>query len=403
MKNTFSKKSGSVIELEVELSKEEFDVYYQNIFSQALVDVEVKGFRKGAAPRELAERAINKQAVFEKAISDAVRSSLNEITQEKEWTVIDQPTIEVSSSVNGLKFKGKFVIFPEIKLCDYKKIVRKLKGELDQALKKITAEPEDIEKSLNWLLDSRAKTVAISRAAQKGDVVEIEYEIGGKPNQDRFILGKGSLLPGFEDKLIGRKAGESAEFSLKAPDNYWKEDLRGKELNFKVKINNVFERILPELSDDFAKGLGKFKDLADLKENLKLGILQEKQAKVSEKFKIKMVEEIVQSSDIDIPEVMVNRAVDSLVKEYEPAWKGSGKTEEQARQDFAEAARKKAASHLILYKIAEDENLKPTKEEIENEMAKHQHEVKNLDNDRFYGYIYEVLQNKKVFDFLEKQ
>ena len=403
MKHTINKKPGSIIELGIELTKDEFQEYWQKASDQATSQVDLKGFRKGNVPKELAEKAIDKDKVFEIATQEAVRSSLNNLVEENDWTLIAQPEIEITSSVDGLKYKGTITTFPEVKLGNYKKVAASKMKEVKSKLSDIKVEEDDVKKSLEWLRNSRAQIIAVSREAKTGDVVKIDYEVNGEKSSDQFILGEGKFLPGFEAKILDHKAGDEESFQLTIPEDYWKEEMRGKKLDFKVNLKEVFERKLPEINDKFAKALGNFKDVAELKENIKKGILEEKQTKEKEKAHINIIDEVIKSSQIEPPQVMIDRTLNGLVKEAEATWKNSGKSEEEVKKDFEPTARKRVLSHLVIYKIAEQENLNPTEEDLKQEIQKYNHEKTSLDNQKFYDYIYGVIQNRKVFEFFDNQ
>ena len=242
MKSKFTKKPGSIIELEAELDQKEFQGYWQAAYDNAFSKVNLKGFRPGTAPKELADQAVNKEHVFEEAAHKAIRFSLDEISKDNQWNFIDAPKIELQESPLGLKYKATIAIFPEITLGNYKKIAKSVLKER----KEVKVEPVEIEKTINWIRGSRAKITKVNREARKGDFISIDVESAADSLKDeKFVLGEGHFMPGFEEKLENRKVGESLEFSLTAPENYLNEKLRGKTINFKVKINDVYNREIP--------------------------------------------------------------------------------------------------------------------------------------------------------------
>lgn len=302
MKSSFKKLPGSKIELQVSLDQKEFLPYYQAAYDLAISQVHLKGFRPGTAPKELADHAVNKEEVFGEAAKSAIRWSLDEITKDNEWTMIDAPQIEVEDAELGIKYKATLTIFPEIKLGNYKKIADKTLEEK----KEVNVEPKEIEQTLEWIRNSR----------KEGDKV-------------------------------------------------------------------------PELNDEFAKTLGKFQNVDELKKSVSEGILLEKQNKESERLRFKMLDEIIKSSEIDIPEVMIQKTYDGMNAQLGPMLKASGKPEEEITKQLYERARNNVASNLVIYKIAQTEHLEPTPEEVGEQGN--------------YDYNYGVIQNKKVFAFLEKQ
>lgn len=428
MKSNYKKLPSSVIELEVNLDQKEFEPYWQSVYEKALSEVEIKGFRKGTAPKELADQVINKDKVFEEAAKNAIRFSLDEISKENNWTIIDRPVIEILESdptaSGGLKYKANLVIFPEIKLGDYKKIAKKVLKEK----REVKVEPQEIEKSLQWLLNSRAKISLVDREAELNDLIDVDIEgfsdgkliPGSKIKNDRFILGQGHFLPGFEKEILGHKAGENLNFSLVVPVDYWQEDLRNKKIDFKVKINAVFKREVPELNDEFSKGLGpNFQTVQDLKKSINEGLLIEKENKERERLRIQIIDELIKSSEIDIPEIMIQKTAEKMETDLMPFLASSGKSQEEIKSLLRERAKNNVAANLVIYKIAEIENLKPTPEEINIHQAQfqpsyHNHDehyrgaghpdhTESIDKEKIYDYSYEIVQNKKVFEFLEAQ
>jgi FKBP-type peptidyl-prolyl cis-trans isomerase (trigger factor) len=303
MKTNFKKLPGSKIELEVVLDQKEFLPYYQAAYERALSNVHLKGFRPGTAPKELAEKAIDKEEVFNDAAHGAIRWSLDEATKDNGWTLIDTPQIEVSDTKDlGITYKATLTIFPEIKLGNYKKIAHKVMGEK----KEVQVEPKEVEQTLEWIRNSR----------KEGDKI-------------------------------------------------------------------------PELNDEFAKSLGKFQNVEELKKSVNEGILMEKQMKENDRLRLKMLDEIVKSSEVDLPEVMVKKTYENMNAQLGPVLKAGGKSEEEIKKSLEERARNNVASNLVIYKIAQIERLEPTPEEVGEQGD--------------YNYNYGVIQNNKVFAFLEKQ
>jgi len=396
------------------LEHKEFLEYYQPIYDQTLASVNLKGFRPGTAPKEMADKAVDKEKIFHEAVSKATRDALQEITEDNHWQLIAQPKVEIVETNPqeniGLKFKATLTVFPEVKLGNYKKIAKKIFGG---AKKDFSVSEEEVNKSLQWVLNSRAKVTRVSREAKKGDWVEVDFAgfVGGQPldgaseKSDNFVLGEGKFIKGFEENLIGHKEGERLEFSLDFPKDYWKEDLRNKKVNFTVQLKGVFERELPELSDDFVKGLGKFENAAALKASIQEGIAKEKETKENERIQLKIFEEIIKNSEIKPPRIMVERTLDNLTAEYKNLVKNPGE-ESAIRKNLEEKAKNSVATNLILYQIAKEQKIEPSQKEIESEANKalsHSEFKKNpkIDVQRLYDYIYDELRNKKVFEYLE--
>ena len=197
------------------------------------------------------------------------------------------------------------------------------------------------------------------------------------------------------------------------PKDYWKEDMRNKKVDFTVKVHGVFERALPDLTDEFAKSLGKFESVAELEKNIREGITKEKTDKEKERVRLKMIEQIIKHATMDIPEPMLQHTLDSMVAEYQDyrgmSQQAGAKEEmnnEALRKQLEPKAKESVATNLVLYQIAKDENLQPTPEEVEEEAKRFAatmttEQTKTLDPQRLYDYSYSRVQNKKVFEFLE--
>lgn len=432
MKHTSKNLKNSKYELDVVLDQKEFLEYYQPIYDKALSETHLKGFRPGTAPKEMAEQAVNKEKVFEEAVHKAVSSTLKTVAEENDWQLIDQPKIEVLPSLDspslsrrggesptGLKYKAIITVFPEVKLGDYKKTVKKI---IDAEKKEIKIEEKEIADTLKWILNSRAKLIRVNKIAEKGDVLDIDFAgfsegkalDGTSGKADSFVLGDGKFIPGFEENLLGRKGGDEAEFTVTFPNDYWKEDMRNKKVDFKVKVHGVFKRELPELTDEFAKTLGKFENAEELKKNIREGMLKEKTEKENERVRLKLMDQIIKIAELDLPEIMLNKTLDGMVQEYKNysavSYKnGDKKTEEsetEIRKKLDDKARNSVATNLVLYQIAKDEHLEPAREEVEEDVNKflrsmRPEQAKNVDPQKLYDYSYGVVQNRKVFEFLE--
>ncbi len=419
MKHTSKNLKNSVFELEVILDQKEFLEYYQPVFDKALSSVHLKGFRPGTAPKEMASQAVNNEKVFEEAVHKAVSVTLKEITFQNEWQLIDQPKIEVLESPTGLKYKAVISVFPEVKLGDYRKTAKKA---LDSEMKEVKVEDREIDDSIKYILNSRAKLTRVNREAKNNDVLDIDFAgfadgkalDGTSGKADSFVLGDGKFIPGFEENLIGKKEGETAKFTVTFPGDYWKADMRNRKVDFEVKIHGVYERQMPELNDEFVKGLGKFESVEALRKNIREGMTKEKIDKEKERVRLKMMEQLVKSARFDLPDVMLARTLDGMVQEYKDysalAFKGGEKqnpeTDEEIRKKLEDKARQSVATNLVLFQIAKDEKLEPTPQEVEEDANRYlasmrREHSKDVDPQKLYDYSYGMVQNRKVFEFLE--
>jgi len=403
----------SQVEIEVTLSGDDFRKYWDIAYEKARLEVGVKGFRPGTAPKEITDPLIDKEKVFNEATKASVRDSLRDVAEDNEWQVIDQPKIDVREAdpQKGLKFKTVLTLFPKVSLADYKKIAHAVTEELSQPVEKIVISDEEVQKSLDWLRSSRAAEIAVARGIYEGDLVEVDIKSeqngklveGAQLDRDRFIVGKSNFIPGFDKELLTHKQGETFRFSLIAPEKYWNEKMRGQNIDFTVTVRSVFERKLPELNDEFVRNLNpNFKKVDDLKKSIREGLRLEKQKHEREKIRIKIIENIVADSKADLPEIMVARTLDGMVEEFRPMLKKTGKNEDDIRKDLEIRARQNVMSNLVIHAIAKQEHLEPTAAEVEDEKKITPPELlRGVDDRAANDYIYGVLVNRKIHNFLE--
>ncbi|MDP2629125.1 MAG: trigger factor [Candidatus Harrisonbacteria bacterium] len=407
MKTQIKEEKNSQLLIEVELSKEDFEPHWEGAYAAAAAKIELKGFRKGTAPQELVDGAIDKDKVFQEALNDGVRESLSEISKEKNWTIIDQPKIEVKETKpdGGLLYSAQITIFPQIKLADYKKIGAKIFSQKIQ----VKVDDEEVKKTIDYVRKSRAKETLVKRPAKEGDLLELNIETfsegkevpNSKFEKERFVLGESRFVDGFDKELEGKKEGEKLEFSLTAPKEYWNKDYQGKKLDFNVEVLGVYDRELPELSNEFARSLGpNFKTLEDITKNIREGIQAEKEAKEKEKQRLAVLETIIKESKMDVPDVMVERTLDHMVSDMRRMLPKEEQEKEgfdqELRKQFKDRAQQNVKGHLVIHEIAHQEKLTPSTEEIEAHAGQ-----RGVDAQTHYDQLHGELQNQKVFTFLE--
>ncbi len=423
MTQSIKKISNSEIEIKIEISKEEFASYYKKAISDLGKNIKVKGFREGHVPDSVVEKEIGNAQILEHAAQEAIGQNYIRVVRENDLQVVDRPKVEILKLALGspFNFKIKVTVLPEIQLPDYRKIVSLVKKEKE----KVKVGEDEIQKTIDWLRRSRSKLIALGREARKGDFVEVEYfspQIeNGRKRKDSFVLGQGGFIPGFEEKIEGMKAGqETEEFSVDIPKNHFVKELAGKKVNFKIKLIAVFKMEPPELNDKFAQSVGKFKDVASLKESIKEGILAEKESKAREKFRQKILEKIINSIEWDIPKVLIEAEKNRLFEEFKKSFsRGSQssfedyllrtkKTEKEVRESFEKPAIRNIKISLTLREISKKENIKASPQEIENqinEWLKRYPDVesaKSLDLEKLKEYTKERIINEKTLQLLEE-
>jgi len=424
MKSTVKKLPESKVELEVEIPSEEFNHFVERATLSVGKDLEVEGFRKGKAPKEVVEQKVGKENILVEAADLAIKENYAKAVLENKIEAISQPEIDILklAAGNPLIFRAKTSVLPEIKLGDYKEIAKKVEK------KEVSVEDKEIDNALKWFQKSRAKLTLKNGAIEKGDYVEVEYwspqikELSQtETKKDSFILGEGHFISGFEDNLIGMEAKEKEkEFSLILPENYAVKELAGKKVDFKVKVKSVQKVEPPEINDDFAKSLGKFENLEGFRNNIKEGLTSEKKQAESQRVRNEILDKISQDTGFEVPKVLIEREqkvmmdnfkqevsekLNTPLKDYLDKIK---KTEQEIFNSFSEEAKKKVRNFLILREIGKRENIEVSDEEVREEMNKilkhysvSEKTEKDIDIERLKEYSRGVLKNEKIFALLE--
>lgn len=420
----------SKIEFKLIISWDEWKVFLDEATKKVSQDIKIEGFRPGKAPRKIVEQKVGKDSILGVAAESAIQKFYPEKIKELKETLIGSPEINISKLEEGddLEFMVVVSVMPGVEVADYEKEIKKINVQYSK--ESVEIEDEEISKELNRLAKSRAKLVTVRRAAQEKDSVIIDFEAkrdgvlieGGMAKDHNLILGSNVFIPGFEEQLIGMKEGEEKEFELSFPKEYHEKNLAGKPAQFKVKIKLVQEREVPAIDDEFAKSLGDFKDLKDLKDKISEGMLKEKKFKKQEKRRGDIMEILIGKTNLsqELPEILVHEEIHKMLHELESQigqmgmslddYVGQlGKTIEDLEKDWEPQAEKRIKAALALEKIIEDKQINISSEEIEEAMNKTLQFYKNekdlkdkIDLKRLYDYTHSMLKNEEAFKLLEK-
>lgn len=421
MNSSLKKISSNKYELTVDLGREELSGYVKKAKKAITDEVRVDGFRKGKAPKDLIRKEVGDQYILEQALDIAVQDSLAKTLNEKKLEVLEVSGLNVKeNSASKLLYTIQVVTFPEIKL-------PKISG-IKVKTRKIDIEPKEVTDALDFLRTSRAKLAPKEGVVEKGDRVEIDFEVtsDGLPVEDGvskshpLIIGDNKFIPGFEEQLVGMKKDENKKFSLNAPTDYFHKSVAGKKLDFSVKVITVQTVDKQNLNDDFAKSLGRFQKLEELEDNIRNGILEEKKMKEKQRLRLEILARIFEKSKINLPREMVDGKVNEMIIGFdnELHTKGMelsfylahlGKNENDLRKDWRPEAERQVGYALILRKIAKVNSLAPSKEEIEEEanrvaqtmVVRGQISPENLNLETLKEAIEGDLTNEKVFRMLE--
>ena len=409
----------SQLELNVILSPDELENYFDVAARELSQRNPIKGFRPGFASRDVVIREFGKEQVERVAFDLAIKEKLGQALADKKINFMGEPKIsKVLPKNGGLEFTAVFSVVPQVDPSDYKKI--------KVPLAEIKLADQEIEEVLEDIRKSRAENSNVARPAQKGDRVEIDFSVkkngqvidSGESKQHPLILGEGHFIEGFEDNIVGLKEGETKNFSLTAPANYHNKDLAGSQVDFEVKMNLVQERKLPELTDEFAKSLGRFASVGDLKTNVVESLKSEKKAKAEEKRRAQIVEELVKNINVELPAELIEMEMGKMTAELsdslghmnltlENYLNHIAKTPEELKKDWQPQAEKRVKAALVLKEIAQKENVEVTEAEVEERLNTMMRSAPpmppdhNLDLTALRGYVKNVIRNEKVFELLE--
>ena len=419
----------SRIEFEVSVPWSKWEKYLDQAAVEASQEIKVDGFRPGKAPRHLIEQKVGKGVLLNNAAEKAVQKSYADFVIEQKLEVIGSPNVEIEIIEEGkdLKYKAVASVIPEITVSGkYKEEIKKINKKYSE--KKIEVTEDEIKLELEKIANSRVKLVTVARAAQNNDSVEIDFEVlmegvpieNGTSKKHPMILGRGVFIPGFEENLVGMKEGESKEFELEFPKDYFKKDLAGRKATFKVKMNLVQERQTPEVNDDLAKSLGKFENLEEFKKNIKEGMEHEEEHRQSDQKQREYIERIIENSKTELPDVLVERELGKMLEEFEyqiqtmgmnldQYLEKLGKKKDDLKKDWMPQAEKRVISALALKEIIAQEEIKVEAAEVEAEMNKTLQYYKNvkdleknIDMERLYAFAKGTLENEKVMKFFEE-
>jgi len=417
------KKQNSKQELswEIVLSPGEFEPYKEKALKALTENMELPGFRKGKVPPDKAKEHVSREKVLAEAAFLATRTVAADILSKEQEEWLGQPEINVKGldENNGLSFDLKCIAVPQIDLNNWqqkitvKKIVQEVKAE-------------EIEKALEQLQKSRAVYRAVNRSAQKGDFVEVSFsgrsggvQVEGLNSQKHpFILGEGRFVDGFEDQIIGLSVGDDKIFTLTVSGDWMHKNIAGKEIEFSVKLETLQERLLPEISDEFAKSLGNFSDISEFRASIGEGLLVEKEKNEQKSLRVKALEQIMDAVLADIPDILRKQEAERLLQElrasvesgglvFEEYLAQIGKSKEAMEKDFARGAEKRVKAALVLKALAKELGIEPTEEEIvkctNEQLAREDslEDVHKIDPEERKAYCRSIIRNEKVFEALE--
>ncbi len=407
------------VKLEFTIEATKFDEAMKKVYLKSAKYFNIPGFRKGKAPMQIVEKYYGDEIFYEDTFNEVVPGEYEKELKENNIEAVSRPDIDVKQIGKGqdLIFTAIVQTKPEVKLGKYKGIeIKKVEYNVSDA---------DIEHELGHMQEKNARLVTVEdRAVEKDDITVIDFEgfvdgkpfEGGKANNHELTIGSNTFIPGFEDQIIGMKTEEEKDINVKFPEDYFSEELKGKEATFKVKLHEIKKKELPVLDDEFAKDVSEFDTLKELKKSIQDKLEEENKKKAKYETEDAVVKAVCDNVKLDIPSGMIETEIDNMTKEIEQRlmYQGMkleqylqmlGKSMEDFRKEYEEQATTSVKNRLVLEAIIKEEKIEPDKEAVDakvKEMAelygKKEEELK--ENEGFMKYIEESMKNEKVVEFL---
>lgn len=384
MKVTVENGENQQVTLTIEVEAAEVSKAAERASKRLANRVNIPGFRKGKAPRKIVERHVGTEALMQEAFDLIAPKAFNDALAEQKIEPVTRPDIEIVTLEDGkdLVFKATVTPRPEVKLGEYKGLkVKKAAVEVKD---------EDVEKQLKNFQDRQGKMVeaAEGAAVADGDFTTLDFEgfvngeafEGGKGTDYPLQIGSGSFIPGFEEQLIGAKVGEEKEVNVKFPEEYHAKELAGKDATFKCTIRSIKTKELPAIDDELAKKVSTFQTLEELKADIRKNLQENAERKAESDQKTAAIEQAANNITVDIPSVMIDNRVTSMIQEMAMRLEQQGMKLEQylqyagtdiakIREDYRETAEKNVKTDLMLEEVAKAENIKVEAKDLDAEVA----------------------------------
>ena len=374
----------NTVELEFKVSAEEFEKALTAAFRKANKEITVPGFRKGKAPRNVVEKMFGQEIFFNDAIDAILPQAYEDAVKEAGLVVVARPELDIPTCTReeGFTVKATLTTYPEVKLGQYKGL------KVEKTV--IPVSDELIEAELMNMQERNARLVSVSdRAAQLDDTANIDFEgfadgvafEGGKGEGFDLLLGSGQFIPGFEEQIVGHNIGDEFDVEVTFPTEFHAEDLAGKPAVFKTKLNDLKVKELPEIDDEFAKDVSEFDTLEELKANIKEVKGEEADRAAELDMENKLVSQVVEGMEANIPEAMFETRVDDMVNDFANRLSQQGLSielylqytqmdMESFRKTFREQAEEQVKIRLALEAIVKAEGITASDEEYEEELMK---------------------------------
>lgn len=419
MKVTTEKKDNHKLLLTIETPSDELTKAVQTACKRLANRVNIPGFRKGHAPKQILIRHLGKQAVLDEAFDILAPKAFNEALIQEKVEPVDRPQIDIKTleEDKDVVFTATVTPKPEVTLGEYKNLSVE-KPEVKVEDKDVDQQVENMRRHHAKMTDAEAGAVAA-----KDNFVTLDFLgkvdgkafKGGEAKDYPLQIGSGQFIPGFEDQLIGTKVGEEKDVKVKFPADYHEKELAGKDAVFSCKINSIKIQELPELTDEFVKKSTSYKSIDDLKKGLRDNMEKQAKARADEEYKNKVLQKVTENGTVDIPDVMIDERVNNMLSELALNLENSGMKMDQylkysntdiasLRENYRQIAEETVKTDLVLEKIAKTENIKVSDKELSAEIAMMAvrygttpKEVKKIvEQNGYINKLYQTVERKKA-------
>ena len=374
----------NMAKLTVEVPAESVEKAIQTVYQKMRKSINIAGFRKGRAPRQLIEKMYGKEVFYNDAIDEMLPKAYGDAVDECGEEIVSRPKIDIVQMESGKPFifEAEVAVKPEVTLGTYKGVqVEKASIEVNDA---------EVEAEVIKEREANARTITVEdRPVADGDIVSLDFEgfvdgvpfEGGKGENYELTIGSGAFIPGFEEQLVGAEAQKDLEVNVTFPEEYHAKELAGKAALFKCRVNNIRVKELPEVDDEFAQEVSEFDTLDEYKADIRERLLKDKEAEAKKIKEDAVIEKIIGEAQMEIPDAMVDFQTEQLMDDFaqrmqaqglslQQYFQFSGMTEEQYREQMRPRALQNIQSRLVLEAVAQAEGLEVTQEDVDAEMQR---------------------------------
>lgn len=425
MKVNFDKKEKNKVYFNVDVDWKDFEPKIDEAYKKIRSKFSIPGFRKGKVPKMIIEQNYGVQVFYDEAINIMLQEIYPKALEELDLKVVDQPDVDVKDfkENENINFTFEVEVVPEFELPNFEEIeVEDIKDEFDK---------EVVTNEIERLRNENARyTIIEDRKTKKGDIVKLDFKgyvdneafQGGEAKDYELEIGSNSFIPGFEDQLVDRAIGEEFDVNVKFPEEYYAEDLKGKDAKFICTINEIKVKELPELDDNFASDVSEFDTLKEFKADLRKKLKAQFNEMIDAQRENKVLDKVIEETKFDVPNRMIEDEVENELRNfqyrlqaqglnYEDYKKYTGNTDEEIKKTFKEPAEKRVKLGLILEKYAQENKLKATKRDYDKELDKLAEMYKAEDKEEFkktmsegsLEFLDRGILNSKAIDDIKKK